>query len=155
MSQKFTQFIEAPIETVFACVANPELQREYNPDFVQLTFPDGGDTDQAVGRKFVYHFRQAGQIQQSHGETTAFDPPEHLAVRMEAGQWTIHIDYRFESVPGGTDVYLELQTRFHSAWLRFFSGLFGAAQRKDLRRRLQVLKEFAERIAQSPGESSE
>lgn len=155
MSQRLSQFIEAPVETVFACVANPELQKQYNPSFVQIVYPEGRNSDQAVGQKFVYHYRQGGQIQQLLGETTAFEPPEHLAVRMEAGMWTVLIDYRFESVPGGTEVHLELDTQFHSAFLRFLGGLLGMAQRKDLRRRLQTLKEFVERIAQSPGESFE
>ncbi len=155
MSQQLSQFIEAPVETVFACVANPELQKQYNPALVQVTYPEGRDDDRAVGRKFVVHFRQGGQIQQSLGETIAFDPPEHLAVRMEAGMWSVLVDYRFESVPGGTEVQLEMDTQFHSAFLRFFSGLLGMAQRKELRRRLQALKEFAERIAQSPVDSSE
>lgn len=155
MSQRLSQFIEAPVETVFACVANPELQKQYNPSFVQIVYPEGRDPDQAVGQKFVYHYRQGGQIQQLLGETTAFEPPEHLAVRMESGVFTVLIDYRFESVPGGTEVHLEVGTQFHSAFLRFLGGLLGMAQRKELRRRLQTLKEFVERIAQSPGEFSE
>ncbi|MBC7815449.1 MAG: SRPBCC family protein [Planctomycetaceae bacterium] len=155
MPQKLSQFIEAPVETVFACVADPELQKQYNPDFVQIIYPEGHDPDRVVGEKFVYHFRQGGQIQQALGETIAFEPPEHLAVRMEAGMWTVLIDYRFESVPGGAEVHLEVDTKFHSGFLRFLSGLLGMAQRKDLRRRLQTLKEFAERIAQSPMDTSE
>lgn len=147
MQQKHSLFVEAPVETVFACVANPELQKRYNPDFVQIVYPEGRDSGPAVGTKFVYHFRQAGQLQQLLGETTAFEPPEHLAVRMESAQWTVLLDYRFESVPGGTEVHLELDTRFHSAWLRLLSGLLGMAQRKDLRRRLRTLKEFAEQTA--------
>ena len=155
MPQKLSQFIEAPVETVFACVANPELQKLYNPDFVQITYPEGRDPSRLAGEKFVYHFRQGGQIQQSLCETIAFEPPEHLAVRMEAGMWTVLVDYRLDSVPGGTEVHLEVDTQFHSGFLRFFSGLLGLAQHTELRRRLQTLKEFAERIAQSPVDSSE
>ena len=148
-------FIEAPVETVFACVANPELQKQYNPSFVQIVYPEGRDPDQSVGQKFVYHYRQGGQIQQLLGETLAFDPPDHLAIRMEAGMWTVLIEYRFESVPGGTDLHLETDTQFHSLFLRFFGGLLGVAQRKQLRQQLQTLKEFVERVAQTPREFSE
>lgn len=50
---------------------------------------------------------------------------------------------------------LEIDTRFHSAFLRLLSGLLGVALSKAQQQNLQRLKDFAERIAESPSEPSE
>src|SRR5262249_49852053 len=102
-------------ERLWPFLAEPEQQKRWMKGLLENTRtgpgPDG------VGSTFRMKIKEGGRVQEYDGETVAFAPPRHLAVRFWGGAFkegmVVHVDYRLTPGDGRTrlDYVCEIQAK--------------------------------------------
>lgn len=110
--------INRPIDQVFAFVANPDNNPNWQPEVIEHRKLTDGPMD--VGTKFRHVSKFMGRRIEVNGRVTEFEPNLKIAFEVESGTLLYTIDYQMESVRSAT--------RFTYASLAEINGLLRLAQ---------------------------
>jgi uncharacterized protein YndB with AHSA1/START domain len=144
-------------ERLWPFLAEPEQQKRWMKGLLENTRtgtgPDG------VGSTFRMKIKEGGRVQDYDGETVAFDPPRHLAVRFWGGAFkegmVVRVDYRLTPGDGRTrlDYVCEMETGRLGLFLRLLLPLIKLFSKMQLRGFLKTLKRLAEEAPDVPAAS--
>lgn len=110
--------INRPIDQVFAFVANPDNNPNWQPEVIEHRKLTDGPI--VVGTKFLHVSKFMGRRIEVNGCVTKFEPNRKIAFEVESGTLLYTIDYLMESVSSAT--------RFTYASLAEINGLLKLVQ---------------------------
>ena len=137
--------IDAPPESVFELLANPERGPEWTPNLVRVEPVDGAGGPTAQTALLV---RIGGRQSRGLGRCLEWDPPRRLALesKLDVGVTTVTT---FELTPraGGTQILARVDYSLPAKGLGgLVGGLVGdTLARRDLKKALSNLKRIVER----------
>jgi carbon monoxide dehydrogenase subunit G len=146
-------------EHLWSFLAEPDQQKRWMKGLLENARtgpgPDG------VGSTFRLKIKEGRRVQEYDGETVAFDPPRHLAVRFWGGAFkegmVMRVDYRLTPLDGRTrlDYVAELEAGCRlGLFLRLLLPLiklFGKMQLRGFLKTLQRLAEEAPDVSTAGG----
>jgi uncharacterized protein YndB with AHSA1/START domain len=147
----FTQVINAPVETVFHLITDPEQHKRWLRGVEETRYAGDYDPSNPVGARFKQRIREGGRVQEYDGEVTAFAPSKHLAIRLTGAQFFVDVDYRLTPEGGGTRLDYAADVTCGSWFFRLMARAFGFMMRGMLRKQMTKLKEIAEAEGASAG----
>ncbi|MEK6258912.1 MAG: SRPBCC family protein [Planctomycetota bacterium] len=149
MQMTVTQQINAPIETVFQLLTEPEQVRRWMPTLESTETVSTPDDGSVVGTRFRQRIRSANQagstVTTYEGVITEYEPPDRFAVRV--GSSVILMEGRYELTRGpgdSTDLQYVAEARVTHWLLRWFGWLMDKAMQLGMTQHLQSLKRVAE-----------
>lgn len=145
MNATFQMDIAAPIETVFDLVDDDEKIKQWMDGVEEISYPDGQDREDPVGKRFNMKIREGGRVADYEGEVLDYDKPNHLAISIGAHSFSMRVDYRFTSIPEGTRLDYVCQPLRASFFIRFIGFCFSWLTKRILKKQMAALKELAER----------
>jgi len=136
--------IEAPIQTVFDFIHDPEKHKLWLLELVETIYEPDYDPDHPLGANFKQKIREGRHVQVYDGEVTAFKKPSQLGVRLSGKELTAQVEYRLKSLKKVTRVDFTTELTFKSVALRAMATVSGPWLRRILQGQLNQLKEVAE-----------
>lgn len=136
--------IAAPLERVWELIDDDENLKRWMDGLVDTSYPDGLDRTRPVGTRFVQRIKEGGRVSEYEGVVTAYDRLKHLGIEIGNRVFTMGVDYRLTSVPGGTRLDYTAVMRRGGGFIRVMTVLFGWLTRKILRKQMAKLKALAE-----------
>lgn len=150
--------IAAPSVRVFDIVAN-SVGRQLSTGGQTDT---GGicdlDAENPPGTTVRCRVRRGGRVLEYEGQVTAYEKPNHLAVRVSHSAYSIHTDYRFAPAsptepPSGsapTRLNCVCELTFANWFYSLMGTLFHRLMERRLYRQMQLIKMGAESYSSSP-----
>ena len=145
MQISFSQRIDAPIEVVFDCVDDDEKIRQWIPEVVEITYPDGEDRANPIGTRFKQKLKEGGRIAEYDGEVIAYDKPRHLGITLGNPSFQVEVHYRLSPVgDAATQLDYDCQLSFAGWFYRLMGFLFFWLTKSIVRKQMAALKRLAE-----------
>ncbi len=146
------QEIEAPIETVFDLISDERNLKLWIDGLEATVYTSDVDRQNPLGATFIRRIREGRRVSEYRGEVTVFERPSRLAATIRGSQFAMAVDYRLESILGGTRLAYSAELTDASRIARVFAFLFGWLTRRILRRQMAKLKAVSESRAHAqPG----
>lgn len=145
MKLEYSVVVKAPMEMVFAYLTEPEYIKQWAKGVESVEFLDGGESEPAVGAKFVQKIREGGKLTEYRGEVVAYEKPRLNAVRLTHPMFSMENEYRLQETEGGTRVEYVCRTVFSSGVAKVMGFFFGWLTKKIARDHMQRLQELAVR----------
>jgi uncharacterized protein YndB with AHSA1/START domain len=133
--------ISRPVEEVFAYLANPENDSQWQSAVVESGFL--GEGPMAVGAKTREVRKFMGQRMESEAEITAYEPNAKIAFKSTSGPVQYEIRSSFEPVDGGTKLTIVAEADT-GGFFKLAEGLVVRQFEKELRADLARLKDILE-----------
>lgn len=108
MQSKLTIEIEAPPETVFRWIVDPECVKQWLPNIAEYRFINDGTA--ALGTKVIQQWNDEGQATILEGEITQYDINKRFAIHLENKNTQVDVAYLLEKSENGT--FLTQNTTF-------------------------------------------
>ena len=136
--------IDAPQESVFDLVADPDRRGEWAKGIVEMRYTSEFDPQNPVGAEFMQRIKEGGRETEYSGEITAYDRPNLLASKITGGGFTMDLEYRL--APSGTGAVVEnyVDLVAGSLFAKIMGFLFGWLTRHIAKKQLKRLKQIAE-----------
>jgi len=136
--------IEAPIETVFEFIHDPQKHKLWLRGLEETIYEPDYDPDHPLGANFKQKIGEGKHVQAYDGRVTAFEKPNHLGVRLSSSALTAQIDYRLTCLKKATRVDFTSELTFKSVAFRAMATFSRPLLRGILQEQLNKLKEIAE-----------
>ncbi|MCY4108653.1 MAG: SRPBCC family protein [Chloroflexi bacterium] len=142
--------IDAPQESVFDLVADPDRRGEWAKGMIEMRYTSEFDPQNPVGAEFMQRIKEGGRETEYSGVVTAYDRPNLLVSKITGGGFTMDLEYRLASSGGGVIVENSVALVSESRVAKVMGVLFGWLTRQIARKQLKRLKAIAESEAESP-----
>ena len=133
--------VAAPVERVFALLADLSRAPEWQSSVESVHVDDGGETGVGTRGREVRRF--AGRRSEASFEVVAFEPNERLAISSRASAANGTATFTLEPRDGATRVSLDLELQLGGP-LRFLGGAARGRIERETRADLDRLKQLAE-----------
>lgn len=153
MPMTHTTQINAPIQTVWDHIEDPELQKKWMTGLISNEQVDGDKSE--VGAKFRMVLKEGGKEQTYDGVITAHDEPRHMAVELRGGCFkgvsSVTADYRLTEENGGTklDYLCDFEGEM-GFFMKLMMPLFMCFGKMHLKKMMKKLKAQAEGAGPAP-----
>ncbi|MFI4859134.1 MAG: SRPBCC family protein [Phycisphaerales bacterium JB063] len=139
--------IHAPIQTVWAHIEDPELQKQWMHGLISNELV-GGERG-TVGAEFKMLIKEGGKTQSYDGVLTACDAPHHLTVKFWGGcfksDMKAEADYKLREADGGTR--LDYSCDFvgeMGLFMKLLMPVFVLMGKMHMKKMMKSLKQHAE-----------
>lgn len=147
MPMTYTVHIDAPRETVWNHIEDPELQKQWMTGLISNELIEGERSE--VGAKFKMVMKEGGKEQTYDGVLTAHDAPSHMGVALQGGCFKgvskVTADYHLAEENGGTN--LDYVCDFEGEmgfFMKLMMPLFMCFGKMQLKKMMNKLKACAE-----------
>ena len=139
--------VNAPAETVFACVDQPEHIVRWVEGAVEHTYITDRDPVNPVGQRFRQRVRMGKSIKEFHGEIIAWQAPTHFGLRIPSAAYSSQAHFRIsrEGAARSTVDY-SIDVTLHKAIVRLLSPLLRIPLTFFVRKQIGRLKFYAEKV---------
>ena len=136
--------IDAPQESVFDLLADPDRRGEWAKGIVEMRYTSEFDPQNPVGAEFMQRIKEGGRETEYSGVVTVYDRPNLLASKTTGGGFTMDLEYRL--APSGAGVVVEnyVDLVSESRFAKIMGFLFGWLTRQIAKKQLKRLKAIAE-----------
>jgi hypothetical protein len=144
--------VDAPAETVFACVDQPEHIVRWVEGAVEHTYISDRNPANPVGQRFVQKLRMGKSIKEFQGEIIAWQNPTHFGLQIPSPAYSSEAHFRIS--PEGaarSTVDYSIDVTLHKAIVRPFSPLLRVPLTLFVRKQIGRLKSCAEKLYRERG----
>ena len=137
--------IDAPIETVFNAIADPDKRHEWMEGLGETIYPEGTDPSQPLNVKFKQVIKEGGRDSEYEGEVVGYEPPRWFVLEFGRGKYRMLSEYSLAVSPnGGTDLTHRATTLSSAWWVKLLERLFSAMTMNIMRKHMDKLKTVCE-----------
>ena len=139
--------INAPAETVFACVDEPELIVQWVEGAVEHAYTSERNPANPVGQRFRQKLRMGKSIKEFQGEIIAWESPTHFGLRIPAPAYLSEAHFRI--APNGatrSTIDYSINITLHKPLIRLISPLMRLPLTLFVRKQIGRLKACAEKL---------
>ena len=136
--------IDAPQESVFDLVADPDRRGEWAKGLVEMRYTSEFDPQNPVGAEFMQRIKEGGRETEYSGVVTAYERPSLLTAKVTGGGFTMDLEYRLAPSGDGAVVENYVDLVSESLFAKIMGFLFGWLTGWIARKQLKRLKAIAE-----------
>lgn len=144
MKHQYTIDIDAPIETVFDLIDNPEKSKLWMEGLEDTTYTSDDTKAMGAGTTFKQRIREGAQVVEYDGEITHYRKPEYLAMHIGDGNFTMHVEYKLVPLDSGTRLHYASEGEVHTWYGQVMEALYSWFTKRIIDRHLDKLKQMAE-----------
>ena len=147
MLLRCTMKINAPAETVFACVDQPEHIVMWVEGAVEHVYLTERDPSNPVGQRFRQKLRMGKSVKEFFGEVIAWNAPSHFGLRIPSPAYSSEAHFRISPQgPKQSTVNYSIDITLHKAIARLLSPLMKVPLTFFVRKQIGRLKTYAEKV---------
>ncbi len=147
MEISYHQEILAPVEIVFSFLDDDEKMKLWMEGLESIEYPNGKETENPVGTKFIHSIREGGHTQQYTGTVTKYVKPTHLTVELSSAAFQINVEYELTENARKTLLDYKCEMVFGSLFHRVMGFLFCWLTKRILKSQMKKLKQLSEQEA--------
>ncbi len=147
MQIMFENQTTAPVPIVWSSLDDDRKLPLWMTEVVDMSCPDGRNSEDPVGTRFLQTLREGGHEKTYDGLITAFDPRRLLGVRLTDGRFGIDLRYKPGPTEQGTQLDFTADLALQSLLAKVLGFLFKPLNMSILRRHMANLKRVAEQAA--------
>lgn len=138
---EFNTMIQQPLEKVFAFLANPENETQWQSDLTEATLTSAGPMGVGSTGRDVRKFM--GKETVTTWQVTAFEPNQKMAFRVISGPMPFEGAYVFETAEGATRFVYQVQAET-SGFSKLFDPLVARFVKSQGEKQMAALKRALE-----------
>jgi len=144
--------VNAPAETVFACVDEPEHIVQWVEGTVEHTYVSDRNPANPVGQRFVQKLRMGKSIKEFQGQVIAWQYPTHFGLHIPSPAYSSEAHFRISPEgPAQSTVDYSIDVTLHKAIVRLLSPLLRVPLTFFVRKQIRRLKACAEKLYAQDG----
>ncbi|MFL6415206.1 MAG: SRPBCC family protein [Bryobacteraceae bacterium] len=144
--------VNAPAETVFACVDQPEHIVQWVEGAVEHTYVSDRNPANPVGQRFRQKLRMGKSIKEFYGEVIAWQYPTHFALHIPSPAYSSEAHFRISpNGPLTSTVDYSIDVTLHKTIVRLLSPLLRVPLTFFVRKQIRRLKACAEKLGGQKG----
>ena len=128
MHNSFQLDVEAPPETVFEWLGDPERFMQWAKGVVENEPLE--ETPDKVGSTFRQVYEERGRKMEFQGRVTAWEDNRRLGIAMTSSCFDLDVDYTLEPTPQGTRLTQDSEVTF-KGFMRFVAPLMAPFMKKS------------------------
>ena len=134
--------INAPVETVFAHLDDPEFAKKWigGLDSMQA-LTEGGNR---VGAKTKHVYKENGRTIEMMEETLIYEPGKKVKIHGKADGFELTAQYELQAIPTGTRLHYESETNMTSLMMKLMSVIINHSSNNKINEDLHRLKSLIE-----------
>ena len=142
--------VNAPAETVFACVDEPEHIVRWVEGAVEHTYISERNPANPVGQRFLQKLRMGKSVKEFYGQIIAWQFPTHFGLQIPAPAYSSEAHFRITpDGPARSRVDYSIDVTLHKPLVRLFSPVLRVPLTLFVRKQIGRLKVCAEKLAQA------
>ncbi|MEM7191452.1 MAG: SRPBCC family protein [Pseudomonadota bacterium] len=143
----FENDIAAPVPVVWSFLDDDEKLPLWMTEIVDISYPDGRNTENPVGTRFCQTLREGGREKTYDGLVTAYEPEHLLGVRLSDQSFGVDVTYELSPNEKGTRLDYAADLALQSWFAKLLGFLFKPLTMSILKRHMANLKRVAEEAA--------
>jgi len=136
--------INAPAETLFTWLTDPERAKQWMDSVEETTFNPPFDPNRPIGAVFKQRVKEMGRSVEYAGTITGFEPSRRYVTKLEHHRFTLVVDWGLVALPHGTRLSYKANLLSSDAMVDKLSKAFGWYARKTAESQMKKLKNILE-----------
>lgn len=151
MRLQCTVHIQAPPETVFACVDEPDKIVGWVEGAVEHAYTSERQAPTPVGQRFHQRLQQGKSIREFAGEIIAWEQPHHFGLRIPSAAYTSEAHFRMTPRDAcQSQLHYRLDVTLHTPLAKVLGLLLRVPLGFFVRKQMRRLKAYAEQVYAEP-----
>jgi len=139
--------VNAPAETIFACVDQPEHIVQWVEGAVEHTYLTDRNPADPVGQRFLQRLRMGKSVKEFHGEVIAWQYPTHFGLHIPSPAYSSEAHFRISPEgPTRSMVDYSIDVTLHKPVVRLLSPVLRLPLTLFVRKQIGRLKTYAEKV---------
>jgi uncharacterized protein YndB with AHSA1/START domain len=139
--------VNAPAQTVFACVDQPEHIVRWVEGAVEHTYVTVRNPANPVGQRFRQKLKMGKSIKEFDGEIVAWEAPTHFGLFIPSPAYSSEAHFRITPEdPTRSTVDYSIDVTLHKAFVRMLSPLLRIPLTFFVRKQIGRLKAYTEKV---------
>ena len=139
--------VNAPADTIFACIEQPEHIVQWVEGAVEHAYTSERDPANPVGQRFVQKLRMGKSIKEFHGRIIAWQYPTHFGLQIPAPAYSSEAHFRIS--PDGSarsTVDYSIDVTLHKPVARLLGPVLRMPLTFFVRKQIGRLKTYGEKV---------
>ncbi len=144
--------VNAPADTVFACVDQPDHIVQWVEGAIEHTYITGRNPASPTGQRFIQKLRMGKSIKEFRGEIIAWEEPAHFGLYIPSPAYSSEAHFRIS--PNGLTqcvVDYSIDVTLHKRIVHLISPLLRVPLTFFVRKQIGRLKAYAEKVNRDGG----